>query len=376
MTSQAGQGIPGLLYEGVLAPEARYDGLNRLCSQLNAGVFHYFSLGGATAPPLESVCNLEQFGLHARHIAEYEEQHAGNDPRMNVTLRTPVGQFMFDHQHVTAKEISRSAVYQDWLIPLGVRHTAAMVVQSDGNARDFLSFMLPRDAKPFSSVDAALIASILPDLARAAKLRNRMAQLSQQMTLGMAVLDRLAQGLVVVDGQCRIHYLNSAAEQWMRVGHGQTLRASQQRLECVSAKSQSRLQQLVASACAQPGGAAGSFELKMTSAAQRLAVSVMPLKADRSTLALRPRPLALVVITSPESASALNPQLVSDMLGLSPTETRLALLLVSGKSIKDFAVIEGCTWHTARTHIKNLMRKSGCHRQLELVQLLQSMHIG
>ncbi len=31
------------------------------------------------------------------------------------------------------------------------------------------------------------------------------------------------------------------------------------------------------------------------------------------------------------------------------------------------------SWHTARSHFKNLMRKTGCHRQVELVRLLQSL---
>ncbi len=50
------------------------------------------------------------------------------------------------------------------------------------------------------------------------------------------------------------------------------------------------------------------------------------------------------------------------MLGLLPTEARLALLLASGKTVKDFVAIEGVSWHTARSHLKNILRKTGCHR--------------
>ena len=86
--------------------------------------------------------------------------------------------------------------------------------------------------------------------------------------------------------------------------------------------------------------------------------------------------MALVVLVDPASACGLNASLLADMLSLSPTEARLVLLLASGKTVKDFAAIEGMSWHTARSHTKNLLRKTGCRRQLELVALLQSLRIG
>ena len=82
------------------------------------------------------------------------------------------------------------------------------------------------------------------------------------------------------------------------------------------------------------------------------------------------------MVTSRGAGPSLSPRLAGDILGLSPTETRLALLLADGKTIKEFAAAEGISWHTARTHLKNVMRKTGCHRQLELVALLQSLSGG
>ena len=97
----------------------------------------------------------------------------------------------------------------------------------------------------------------------------------------------------------------------------------------------------------------------------------MPLAANHAFAAPWQQPLALIFLTLPGSMVLQNQGLVGEMLGLSPSETRLLLLLAGGKTVKDYALMEGCSWHTARTHMKNLMRKTGCHRQVELVQLLQ-----
>lgn len=67
---------------------------------------------------------------------------------------------------------------------------------------------------------------------------------------------------------------------------------------------------------------------------------------------------------------------LQELWGLTPTEARLARALTAGQSIKAFAEAEGCSWHTVRTHLRNTLRKCGCGRQLDLVQLVQSLQIG
>ena len=102
--------------------------------------------------------------------------------------------------------------------------------------------------------------------------------------------------------------------------------------------------------------------LALADGAQRLVATVLPLQASHAWASPCQVPMALVVVALPGAASSLDPRLAGDMLGLSPTETRLALLLASGKTVKDFAAIEGVSWHTARSHLKNILRKTGCHR--------------
>ena len=137
---------------------------------------------------------------------------------------------------------------------------------------------------------------------------------------------------------------------------------------------QARWQSIVSAACARQGaGMAGALQPAL--GACGLVVSVLPINAQHP-LALRQVPMALVVMNDPTAPCGLAPRLVAEVLGLSPAETRLALLLASGKTVKDFAAAEDVSWHTARTHQKNLLRKTGCHRQQELVGLLLALRLG
>jgi len=214
------QAIAGLFYDGVLQPQAWHAAMDAMCTRLQAGVFHSFTLDESSAPTPESAGNLEQFGLHARHMAEYETQHAGNDPRLAATLRLATGGVMLDHEHFSARQALRNPVYADWLIPLGLKHTAGTAVRLEGSALDIISFMRPRDARPYSADDKRFIERLVPDIARAAKLRARMVTLSRSAHLGMAALDSLRQSIVVVDAQCRIHHANAADERLLALPAG------------------------------------------------------------------------------------------------------------------------------------------------------------
>lgn len=363
--------ITGHLYEGVLMPDAWHSALDGMSNQLSAGVFHSFTLAPAGMLIPESTGNLESFGLHAGLMSEYETHHAANDLRAAATMRMPMGQVMLDHEQISPRAMSHNAVYSDWLVPLGLRHTAAVIVRVEAGAQDFISFMRPSDAKPYGTQDKTFIDQLTPHIMRAARLRARAVQLSQHATLGLAALDTLPRGLAVMDAQCRIHYANPAAERLL--SPPSALRLIRGRLQCMQGASQSRLRQLAVGACTRPSRA-GALEL--AGGSQRLVVTVLPLKAGHMLSAIRQAPMALVVLSVPGAIPPLDQRLIRDMLNLSPAEARLLLLLAAGKTVKDFAGLEGCSWHTARTHLKNLMHKTGCHRQAELVQLVQALRVG
>ncbi|WP_028603784.1 helix-turn-helix transcriptional regulator [Ottowia thiooxydans] len=367
MNEQA-QLIAGRFYDGVLEPGAWYAAMDDMCTHLQAGIFHGFTLFSGETPTPESVGNVEEFGLQARNMAEYETEHAGNDLRLMATLGLAPGEIMLDHEHVSEAEALRNSVYADWLIPLGLKHTAGVVVRTEGSARELVSFIRPRDAKPFSLEDKRFIEQLMPDITRAAKLRAGTLALSRSASLGMAALETLRQCVAVVDLDCRIHHANAAAEKLLAQSSALAVRYG--RLHCAHAKASGRLVQLVRGACALPGKAGA---LILGDGERRLTLNILPLNASHICASQQQAPMAMVIAAVSGAAPHLDPHLMREMLGLSPTEAQLALSLVKGETVKDFASEGDMSWHTARTHLKNLLRKTGCHRQVELLQLLQSL---
>lgn len=365
--------IAGLFYDGVLSAQDWYDGLDGTRAFLGAGLFDYFTLDNAGSPPFNGVHNQGYVGLHAEKLREYQSHFMGEDLRMAALAKMPAGQVMLDHEHISIRDMSCNIVYADFLRPHGFRHTLGTVVRDEGGSRDFLGFIRPADREPYGATDKAFLQQLMPELRRAAMLRARAGHLVRQAAMGLAALNALPQGITLVDAQCRIQYSNPRAERLF--ASNAALRVRQGRLACDEVKADIQLLQQVKRACSGGGlGRAGA--LSLIGARERLVVTVLPLKADHVTAAHWQIPLALVIVVDPAASATISPNLVSDVLGLSPTEARLALLLASGKTVKDFAAVQGCTWNTARTHLTQLLHKAGCRRQTELIALLQSLQLG
>ena len=58
------------------------------------------------------------------------------------------------------------------------------------------------------------------------------------------------------------------------------------------------------------------------------------------------------------------------LLGLTPAESKVAVALAQGKTIRDIMVATGRTESTIRWHLKHIYAKHGLSRQAELVQLV------
>ncbi|WP_369641754.1 helix-turn-helix transcriptional regulator [Acidovorax sp. A79] len=332
--------------------------------------FHQLALDHQLGTVVDSVAS---GGIDdAEAVATYEQHYAMTDERLPVVMGLCQGQAMLDHEHFSARDMSRSAIYAEWLASLGMKHTMVLMQRVEGTVQEYVGFMRHRDQRPFGDADRRLAQQLMPDLLRATRLRAQARPLARQAALGLAALDALPHGIAVVDAQCRVQHGNAAAARLLARDGSIGVRYG--RLHCRDGASQARWQALVAAACAGAGPTAAGA-IRPDGGLSRLVVTVLPLKAGHAA-ALRQVPMALVVLVDPDAPGGLTPGLLADMLGLSPTEARLALLLASGKTVKDFAAIQGCTWNTARAHLAQLLRRTGCRRQAELVGLLQSLRLG
>ena len=114
-------------------------------------------------------------------------------------------------------------------------------------------------------------------------------------------------------------------------------------------------------------GAAGSMMFGRAASRGPLVLHVNPVRRRQRHTQTR-RVAALVLILDPAAPPSIDPALVELVLGLTPTESRLAVALAAGQRVQEVALSTGRTEQTVRWHMKRIFRKQGVARQVDLVR--------
>ena len=69
-------------------------------------------------------------------------------------------------------------------------------------------------------------------------------------------------------------------------------------------------------------------------------------------------------------AKRLDPEMIGDVLGLTAAESRVAVLLAKGRSVRDIARELDRSEHTVRWTLKKMLSKTNSTRQADLVRLV------
>jgi DNA-binding CsgD family transcriptional regulator len=114
------------------------------------------------------------------------------------------------------------------------------------------------------------------------------------------------------------------------------------------------------------GGA--DFAQRQTLGVQLLLIHVLPVDGAARTPFLGAR--AILVFSDLSRVTRLQPEMLSQIFGLSLAEAKVAALMASGHASDEIADAVGVTRETVRKHLKAVFAKTATHRQAELVALL------
>jgi DNA-binding CsgD family transcriptional regulator len=100
-------------------------------------------------------------------------------------------------------------------------------------------------------------------------------------------------------------------------------------------------------------------------------VLVSPLRGEQAEPAWTVPPVALVILRAPEDVPMPSQAELRSLFALTPAEARVACLLPE-RTVEEIARDLGVRVATVRSHVQQLLSKTGARRQSELVRLLVS----
>lgn len=321
--------------------------------------------------PTFVVVNFDQ-----RAVDDYLGGMARLDPTVRYLLAHP-GEPIVHDGVLGQDEDDDTRQYMDWH-ERSVETRYRLVGQSQLGAKLQAGIALHRTRKAgrYEPGDIRQFAIVHEHLNRALTFGVRLGSIASSQQLTTVLLDRNATGVILLDTQRRVVFMNRTAEDLQVRCDG--IRVSNQGIRAVHRTEDERLQALVARAIAsqQSGNSIGeAMRVSRPSGRQPYAVWVNAVARPPTALASF-RPAVCVLISDPERAiGPLAPHLQA-LFNMTPAEARLAVRLGDGESLRAAASRSGVTYGTARTTLTQIFRKTNTRSQGQLIRLLLSCWPG
>jgi DNA-binding CsgD family transcriptional regulator len=352
------------LYEAVLEPERLKVLAPALWRSLGS------EQGSLLVTEMPSVRVLDQVAasenIDAQAAADYDAYyfdkntwylHAGH-------LRPPF--VVRGEELVEADTFERSEFYADWCARVGIYHMLGGAHPIRDGVMMFSALYRPRSASAFSAQDKGRFGIVLRHLGQVLRLADRMGTLRRERDVGLALLEALELGVMLLDASCRPLFVNRVAERALR-GARWFIGGAHGVLPARQAEAR-EFERLVGEASrAGDGGVSAGGVLRLPDAdGEFLPVMVAPVRfgPERPGLA---RASAVVLFADPDALPDLDPASVGAAFGLTPTEGAIVAALATGKTLVQYADDADVSVNTAKSQLAAIFDKTGHSRQSGLV---------
>ena len=303
---------------------------------------------------------------------EYLEVYHPIDERVPRLRQLPDSRLVPIADLYTAEELKTSLTYNEALLRANYQH--GLNVRLDGPDRSHMTWALgdPVASAGWGSSQIAMIKHLLPHIRQFIRVRQTLVRAETRDTTVTTLLDNPRIGVLHLDRRGQIIEVNDRARSILR--HGDGVSDRQGELRARAAADRRRLERLVAAALPAAGAVAvsGSMLVRRASGSPPLVVHVKPVAVPQPDYGAR-HVAALILLIEPRSQHRIDPDLVARTLGLTPMESRVAVWLAEGKSVRDMAEATGRTPGSIYWHLKQIYQKQPISRQADLVRLVLSL---
>lgn len=278
-------------------------------------------------------------------------------------------------QLVDERQLQRSRFFHEFGRRAGMGKMLGSVL-FDGSPVDdvpFTNLCWYRDAahEDFNETDRRRLRRLLPHLQAAVHTQRRVRQLDLHGRIADAASATRSAAWVLLDNQATM--LESGGGGTLMAHHGAALiRTCNGRVVELGCHSFPAFPDLFAYVRAT--GCSASFVVRARHAPVLLKGMLLPVPAESPTLAgsfHQPRYLLTVDLPRVDRAQVLNQ--VASLFGLTTAERDVLGLLLDGLSAGQIAAQRGARLSTVRSQLRAILEKTGCTRQIDLVQLAQGV---
>ena len=308
----------------------------------------------------------------AAWLKEYLRTYYAVDESLPRWRRLPDSKIVHIADLFNKKERRTSIAYNEAAPRFEYENGLNVRLDGPGGSRILWGVGNPIDSSGWAASRLDMVARILPHLRQYVRVRSALVDAGALGATATELLTNTRTGVIQLDRRGRIVETNDSARELLRRNDG--LSDAGKELHATWPDDDARLQKLLAGALPHRigQGVSGSMVLRRELPLPRLALHVKPVSSLDAGHRSR-RVGALVLVVDPVSRARIEPDLVKAMLGLTPTETEIAVMLAQGRTLRQIATATGRGYNTVRTHLKHIFAKLGGSRQFEVARAVLSL---
>jgi len=315
------------------------------------------------------------WGLPEEFARAYRDHYYKLDIWAEVVVpnrgRYPGGYVCTSESLCPVSVMRKKEFYNDHLVNAGIEHALFELVENNNSCVAAVAMYRDNSSAEFGEPEMNLLRLLAPHLRRAFCLYRRFSLMKSTSQGVEEALDTLPIGVVFFDGKGEIVLMNRSGAACLAERDG--LLATRTALRAEVAAESSKLQQMIQQAAATSRGngtSSGGAIAISRRARPALQLQISPIR--NSAVPVSRSIAAVALIHDPLRAPRSGQETLRAVYGLTPAESRVALLLADGHSPRQICERIGVTENTVRTQIKSIFSKTGVRRQSELIRVLLS----
>lgn len=270
--------------------------------------------------------------------------------------------FLTEQDVYSEEELAGDPNYRDFLLPLGLGHTAATAISLPTGDTGIICLERAYRRGPVEAGVIHRLDEFRPHLARAAFIAARLQlERARHATETFALIGLPA---LVIDDTGRVVSANDPAGRLGAILHWRAF----DRIAFVDPAADAIWRQTLGVLKDSDLSAARTFAIRGGEDQNPIVANLVPIRGAARDMFVHCAALLVLAPVGVPQAPAV--ELVQTLFDLTPAEARVARSLAGGKTLDEIAEVSAVSRNTVRTQLRGVMEKTGCSRQAEVVALL------
>ncbi len=353
----------GQVYEAALDRSLWPATMRAICAEFGAAAMTIRGLDYSSAQVSFSLTT----GVSAEAEVAYRNHYVRTSPTIRYFRAHPDVLVVNNHIHTGETELDADDFHRDFVQGLcGARYslTTCWPARVARHAVVHATLLRTRDQGPAEARLVGRFFSLSAHLQSALRVGERMASADAFLGAVESVYELFALGILMISDRGAVVYSNRAAREITDAADGIAIDATG--LHALRRSEEAWLQRVLEDVISRESAVAVEVSITRKTGARPYGLNLVPIRGPSDWLSAHPL-RAIVMISDPERTVSCQGSL-AQAFDLTPTEARVLALLCAGQAPRSIAAALAIAPSTTRLHIEHLLKKSGCHRQTDLIR--------